>query len=614
MLVNGQTPVISTYPFNSTSLMVVSTTIDGKEIIKYLNIDTEIEYINTSKQSTIGLVKSYNSIYDTTNNKIVEVPVGSFVKVFESDFEGTTVEVSIEGSDKNNINILYDATDVQRHTSITNADTFNSENESDIVVSGENTIILTPQSGVIDGLSFYFDENISITIETGNTLPRIDLVILEKNQTLSTVEIKVKRGTPSNSPVVPSVEQTKLGFYELPIFSVSVASEQTELDDSMITDLRPYKSNSENEYLNLTKDGIVQVGNLAEATSPYAIAIGYEAQATTATTGYNIAIGKSATANGNYSIAIGANTVSNATSTIIGHGAYYEPGYTCCTAVGYQAVAPAFGAALGYQAKATTMGASAIGGNSSAVYSNSTAIGYNTTVGGASRTQTAYAMYAVSFNATSDKRDKDDIEPLAINALDFINKIKPREYCWNERHWYICDERDEHREKVDNLKKQHIIDIEAIENEDIASAISEVYDESGNVINVDEIETAKKQLKDQIRVKVESLKIEQAAEVEKLESEFTTTLSNVERGTKHKGKRKHVGFVAQEIKEVLDEIGVDYAFFKDGTYNNEEDQMTLDYNQFVPILTNAIQELSAKNESLEARLASLESKLEALEK
>ena len=65
------------------------------------------------------------------------------------------------------------------------------------------------------------------------------------------------------------------------------------------------------------------------------------------------------------------------------------------------------------------------------------------------------------------------------------------------------------------------------------------------------------------------------------------------------------GFIAQEVKEVIDnhsEVPNNQLIWKqspDGIQNLSKEEL-------VPVLVKAVQELSAKNDALEARLATLE--------
>jgi hypothetical protein len=72
--------------------------------------------------------------------------------------------------------------------------------------------------------------------------------------------------------------------------------------------------------------------------------------------------------------------------------------------------------------------------------------------------------------------------------------------------------------------------------------------------------------------------------------------------------RIETGFIAQEVLSLLEEEG--YATNKDDmlmvNLNEDETSYGLMYERLIPVLVNSIQELSAKNDALEARLAALE--------
>jgi len=75
-----------------------------------------------------------------------------------------------------------------------------------------------------------------------------------------------------------------------------------------------------------------------------------------------------------------------------------------------------------------------------------------------------------------------------------------------------------------------------------------------------------------------------------------------------KQDRLHIGFLAQEVLAIEQANG--YGSSKDTSLivKNNEDEMSygLKYERLVPVLVNAIKELSAKNDALEARIATLE--------
>jgi hypothetical protein len=77
--------------------------------------------------------------------------------------------------------------------------------------------------------------------------------------------------------------------------------------------------------------------------------------------------------------------------------------------------------------------------------------------------------------------------------------------------------------------------------------------------------------------------------------------------TDNTGKRKHFGLVAQDVKVALDNSGYpasEYSLWK-GSEPGEEDRLqSVSYDEMVPHLVKAIQELSAKVQELESRLNS----------
>jgi hypothetical protein len=69
------------------------------------------------------------------------------------------------------------------------------------------------------------------------------------------------------------------------------------------------------------------------------------------------------------------------------------------------------------------------------------------------------------------------------------------------------------------------------------------------------------------------------------------------------GKRTHYGLIAQEVEALLD--GKDFGGF---IHDEETDIKGLRYDQFIPILINAIKELNAKIDALELQIVELKTK------
>ena len=165
---------------------------------------------------------------------------------------------------------------------------------------------------------------------------------------------------------------------------------------------------------------------------------------------------------------------------------------------------------------------------------NSTVIGYKAAVTGDNQVQlgnastTVYAYGAIQNR--SDERDKADIRDTTL-GLDFLLKLKPREYKYDYRENYIDYELL--NKTLDKAKKKNI-------------------DES------------------------------------KIFEKFN--MKNVKKDGRKKGKRFHQGFIAQEIYEVMKELNVDFAGYQDHSINGGEDVKSIGYNEFIPILVKAIQE------------------------
>jgi len=77
-------------------------------------------------------------------------------------------------------------------------------------------------------------------------------------------------------------------------------------------------------------------------------------------------------------------------------------------------------------------------------------------------------------------------------------------------------------------------------------------------------------------------------------------LSNLTHDGTHKRSRFHQGLVAQEVKTVMDSMGVDFGGFRDSEVNGGDAQMGLEYIQFIPPLIKAIQELKAEFDAYKA--------------
>ena len=71
------------------------------------------------------------------------------------------------------------------------------------------------------------------------------------------------------------------------------------------------------------------------------------------------------------------------------------------------------------------------------------------------------------------------------------------------------------------------------------------------------------------------------------------------------GVRRHWGFIAQEVKQVIDQSGVeDFAGWSMSNINDPDSKQSLSYEQFISPLVKAVQELSQKVKELELKIQS----------
>jgi len=71
------------------------------------------------------------------------------------------------------------------------------------------------------------------------------------------------------------------------------------------------------------------------------------------------------------------------------------------------------------------------------------------------------------------------------------------------------------------------------------------------------------------------------------------------------GTRTHWGFIAQEVKQVVDAAGVDFGGWVLTDKDDPDSQQALRYDQFIAPLTKALQETMAELEALKAEVAAL---------
>lgn len=88
----------------------------------------------------------------------------------------------------------------------------------------------------------------------------------------------------------------------------------------------------------------------------------------------------------------------------------------------------------------------------------------------------------------------------------------------------------------------------------------------------------------------------------------TVTLERkvLEKDGSKKRSRKHQWFIAQEVKELCDRLGVDFGGYQDHSVSGGADVLSLGYDEFIPPAVKAIQECWQRLDKLEERISKLE--------
>lgn len=193
---------------------------------------------------------------------------------------------------------------------------------------------------------------------------------------------------------------------------------------------------------------------------------------------------------------------------------------------------------------------------SSSQINNSTGVGARAEVTGSNQVQlgdsstTTYVFGTVQNR--SDLRDKADVRN-TILGLDFVKSLRPVDYRWDMREDYK----------------------------------SPPPQDPG----IDATEQEKARYQSELQIWLEACK-----------------LKNITHNGTKKRRRFHHGLIAQEVKQVLDQKGIDFGGYQDHSIGGGDDVLSLGYDQFIAPLIKAVQELAQQNEALVARISALESK------
>ena len=262
-----------------------------------------------------------------------------------------------------------------------------------------------------------------------------------------------------------------------------------------------------------------------------------------------------------------------------------------------------------------------------------------------------------TFSNISDERDKTDVSPLKYNALEFVNKLIPRNYRMDYRQNYMAyiEITNDEYAKLDPYTKQHRIEmyetqilgdgdntIECLVNERIATYLID------KLPNDRSRRKAGKTLVVSSMVKANELYYKTYGEYLHLDTDgqevkdnkHTYDEVNNDKSTKYgstvifqivqldsdgskAGVRYHSGFLAQEVEKTANDMGFDFTGVQYNAHHKEiqkdpltgeevsiacgDDLYMMSYSDFIAPLVGAVQQLTNQNKNLEERLAKLES-------
>jgi hypothetical protein len=185
---------------------------------------------------------------------------------------------------------------------------------------------------------------------------------------------------------------------------------------------------------------------------------------------------------------------------------------------------------------------------------------------------------------TSDERTKANIEPSGL-GLSFIKKLRPVSYRFKAGGTTISDVDDGFDES--EIQATELVDVETEHNEVVlingrktlvtkkkaAKEERPLFDVVDDVYSGDGVLLPATSVARMVKVRTPRTK------------QVETTVA---------GKRTHYGLIAQEVKKVIDDAGVDFAGYVEG----DDGLLGLRYEQFIAPLIKAVQELSAKVDAL----------------
>lgn len=310
------------------------------------------------------------------------------------------------------------------------------------------------------------------------------------------------------------------------------------------------------------------VGREAWAAGDNGVAIGIQARTGTlsvASAG-SVAVGASSSATGSSpSVAVGSSSSASGASAVAVGPSSTAAGAFSLAVGGSASAAAQFVTAIGAQAGAGSTGINntflgALAGSAANSFTGCTYVGLGTTVTGNDQNQiggtgTTTYVYGTVQNR-SDERDKADVRESSL-GLDFLMGLEAVEGKW--------DLRDDYVEMIDE------------EYEAEEAYASTLIGADGQPLTGTRTVTLKRKV------------------MRKLPQD----------GSK-KRKRYHQWFIAQKVKALCDQMGVEFGGLQHHAVTGGDDVWSLGYDEFIPVIVNSLQQAVHIVRNQEARLAKLE--------
>lgn len=206
-------------------------------------------------------------------------------------------------------------------------------------------------------------------------------------------------------------------------------------------------------------------------------------------------------------------------------------------------------------------------------YSSSVCLGAGAVVTGNNQLQlgasgyTSYAYGAVQDR--SDRRDKSDIRP-TILGLDFIKALTPVDFKW--------DMRDDYRTEIPEALSDRLFFLEREKRG--------IKESGGDVTG--------------IKAEIDAIEAQIASIVQ------GNLLDKITQDGRKKRTRYHHGLIAQDVRKVMNDMGIDFGGFQNHKLNGGQDALSIGYTELIAPMIRAIQQQQAMIEALQARVAALE--------